>query len=71
MTLRGRGGFALIEILVAGALATLVLGTAALLLQGQSRLAQHTSVRSETNDAMRAALMTLRAELQPLAPAFA
>jgi hypothetical protein len=68
--LRTRAGFALIEVLVAGVLAMLVLAAAALMLQGQSRLAQHTSARSETNDAMRSALMTLRAELQPLAPAF-
>lgn len=65
-----RPGFALIEVVVAGALATIVLASAALLLQAQSRLASNTSFRSEQNDAARAALLTLRAELQPLAPAF-
>ena len=68
--MRGRAGFALIEVIVAGALAAIVLACAALLLQAQSRLATNTSTRSERNDAARSALLTLRAELQTVTPRF-
>jgi hypothetical protein len=67
--MRAREGMALMEVLVAGVLSTLVLGSAAALLQAQAKLAYDVSARSERNDAMRSAVLTLRAELRAIAPA--
>jgi hypothetical protein len=64
-----RAGAALIEAVVAGVLLSLVAATATTLLRSQSRIAQDVTLRSERNDATRSALLTLRADLQNVAPA--
>jgi type II secretory pathway pseudopilin PulG len=61
-----RAGMALVEVIVASVLSSIVLGSAALLLSGQSRLARSITDRSERNDATRSALLTMRAELRAL-----
>lgn len=64
-----RAGYALTEVIVAGALSTVVLASAAMLLRSQNTLAVNISARSERNDAMRSGLLTLRAELHAVTPA--
>jgi hypothetical protein len=66
--MRARTGAALLEILVAAALAALVVTSAALLLHAQSRAAHATTQHSERSDAARTALLTLAAEWRTLVP---
>jgi type II secretory pathway component PulJ len=67
--MRRRSGWILVEALVAVTLGAVVIGAAVTLLQLQGRIARNLGERSERNDAIRSALLTLHAELQYLAPA--
>ena len=60
--MRARPGVALLEILVAATLASLVMASAALLLHAQGRIAQQMLERSERSDAVRGTLLTLAEE---------
>ena len=66
--IRLRLGAALLEVLVAAALAALVITSAGLLLHAQTRIAQRTSQTSELADATRSAALTLGAEWRTLVP---
>ena len=63
-----RGGFALLEVLVAAVLGTIIVGLAVLLLQAQSTVARDVTVRSERNDAIRTTFAILSAELRNITP---
>jgi hypothetical protein len=67
--MRGRQGFALLEVLVAAVLGTIVVALAVVLLQTQSILAREATMRSERNDAMRSTFAILSAELRNITPA--
>ena len=62
-------GAALLETFVAAALGAMVATTGTALLRAQARIAEQTTLRSERNDAMRSALLTLHAELRALTSA--
>lgn len=62
-------GAALLETLVAATLGAMVATTGTALLRAQARIAEQTTHRSERNDAMRSALLTLSAELRALSSA--
>jgi hypothetical protein len=66
--IRARRGAALLEVLVAAALAALVVASAVLLLQVQSGIAHRTTENSTRADAVRSALLTLSAEWRTLVP---
>lgn len=66
--MRARAGVALLEILVAATLASLVMTSAALLLHAQGRIAQGILQRSERSDAARSTLLTLAEEWRALDP---
>jgi hypothetical protein len=67
--MRARAGVALLEILVAATLASLVMTSAALLLHAQGRIAQQILERSERSDAARSTLLTLAEEWRAVDPA--
>ena len=67
--IRARAGVALLEILVAATLASLVMASAALLLHAQGRIAQQILERSERSDAARSTLLTLAEEWRAVVPA--
>jgi hypothetical protein len=66
--MRRRAGWMLVEALVAATLGAVVIGAAVTILQLQGRIAYNLGERSDRNDAMRSALLTLQAELNYLAP---
>ena len=61
-----RAGAALLEVLVAAAVSSILLGIAIVLLETQGAAARSISLRSEQNDATRSAFAALRAELREL-----
>lgn len=67
--MRARAGVALLEILVAATLASLVMASAALLLHAQGRIAHQMLERSERSDAARSTLLTLAEEWRAVDPA--
>ena len=62
--MRTRSGAALLELIVAAMLSTIVLGAAVLILQTQGAVGRMITTRSERNDAMRSAFAILRAEFR-------
>jgi hypothetical protein len=63
-----KAGAALVEALFAMALSALVAASGVTVVRAQAGLAADVTSRSERNDAMRAALLTLRAELHAIEP---
>ena len=59
-----RAGAALLELVVAAVLSTIVAGAAVLLLQTQGTVGRMITIRSERNDAVRSAFAILRAEFR-------
>lgn len=64
-----RGGFALVELLLAAALGGLILAAAAALLGSQTRAAASLVARGRAAEALRVPLVVTAAELAPLVPA--
>ncbi len=62
--MRSRAGVALLELIVAAVLSTIVVAAAVLLLQTQGTVGRMITTRSERNDATRSAFAILRAELR-------
>lgn len=62
--MRSRAGAALLELVVAAVLSTIVVGAAVLVLQTQGAVGRMITTRSERNDAIRSAFAILRAELR-------
>ena len=61
-------GAALLEALFAATLSSMVAATGITILRAQTQVARQTTMRSEQNDGVRAAMLTLRAELDVVDP---